>query len=136
MTKKFVYVLAVGFFLAGCTSAEKAATEAVANDQSIPSIPHSPGDSGESTEKPAGAGEAGSNTFPESENVEAANRSVLTPVPGTVSSGALNVRAGPGMKYEVVKVLQKGEAVTATDCGIVWCKIGEGQFVAKKFINQ
>jgi hypothetical protein len=31
--------------------------------------------------------------------------------------------------------LQKGEAVTATDCGVVWCKIGEGQYVSKKFLN-
>ncbi len=137
MMKVLAFVAAVGFFLTGCTGGDTAPSEPVANDQAAPSIPDSPGESGESTEKPAGAGEAGA-TLPATEksqpNVEAANRSA-PPAAGTVNSGALNVRSGPGMKFEVLRVLKKGEAVNATECGIVWCKIGEGQFVSKKYLN-
>jgi hypothetical protein len=138
MKRFFACVAAIGFILTGCTDGANTPTEPVANDQSAPSIPDSPGESGESAEKPAGAGEAGAKELPATEksqpNLDAANRSAST-APGTVNSGALNVRSGPGMKFDVIKVLQKGEAVTATDCGVVWCKIGEGQYVSKKFLN-
>lgn len=139
MKNFFAFVVAVGIILTGCTDGGSAPTEPVANDQSTPSIPDSPGESGESAEKPAGAGEAGTKDLPATEksqpNLEAAKGSAASTAAGTVNSGALNVRSGPGMKFEVIKVLQKGESVTATDCGVVWCKIGEGQYVSKKFLN-
>ena len=137
MLRVLACVAVAGFFLTGCTGSDTAATEPVTNDQGSPTIPDTPGESGESTEKPAGAGEAGA-TLPATEksqpNVEVANRSAL-PAAGTVNSGALNVRSGPGMKFGVVRILKKGEAVNATECGVVWCKIGDGQFVSKKFLN-
>jgi hypothetical protein len=133
MMKVFACVAAVGFFLTGCTGGDSAPTEPVANE-ATPSNPDSPGESGESAEKPAGAGEAGG-ALPATEksqpNVDAASRSGA---PGTTNA-YVNVRSGPGMKFEVLRVLKKGEAVNATDCGAVWCKIGEGQFIAKKFLN-
>ena len=134
MMKVFACVAAVGFFLTGCTGGDSAPTEPVANDQATPSIPDSPGESGESAEKPAGAGEAGT-ALPATEksqpNVDAASKAGAA---GTTNS-FVNVRSGPGMRFEIVKVLKKGEAVNATDCGVVWCKIGEGQYIAKKFLN-
>jgi hypothetical protein len=133
MRKVFACAAAVGFFLTGCTGGDSVPTEPVTNE-SAPSIPDSPGESGESAEKPAGTGEAGT-ALPASEksqpNVDAASK---VEAPGTTSS-VVNVRSGPGMKFEVVKVLKKGEAVNVTECGVVWCKIGDRQYIAKRFLN-
>lgn len=131
--KVFACVATVGFILIGCTGGDTAPTEPVINE-ATPSIPDSPGESGESAEKPAGSGEAGGALSAKENgqsNVDSASRSGAS---GTTNS-FVNVRSGPGMKFEVVKVLKKGEAIKATDCGAVWCKIGEDQYVAKKFLN-
>lgn len=135
MLKFLITMFTAVVFLAGCTGGEEA-KEPVAADDKPPTIPDIPGDSGESAEKPAGTGQAGEVAEKSQPNVEAARASQPTAgEPGTVNSGALNVRSGPGMKYEVVRVLQKGEKVTLSDCGAVWCKIADGQYVSRRFIN-
>lgn len=135
MLKLSVVMFTALVFLAGCTGGEEA-KEPVAPDNQPPTIPDIPGDSGESAEKPAGAGQAGEVSEKSQPNVEAAREVQSAGAEaGTVNSGALNVRSGPGMKFEVVKVLQKGETVSLTECGAVWCKIGEGQYVSKRFVN-
>lgn len=142
MLKFLASMLALSLIVVGCTGGNENTTEPVANDETPPPIPDMPGVSGESNAKPAGAGEAGSAELPATEksqpNVVAAgitSKSGIA-VPGAVKSGALNVRSGPGMKHGVVRVIQKGEKVTLSNCGAVWCQIGENEFVAKKFIAE
>lgn len=139
MLKFLTSLFVVGLLLGGCTDGNDKASEPVAKDDTPPTIPDMPGESGESSAKPAGAGEAGTAELPQTEksqpNVEAAKSSASsTDGTGTVKTGALNVRSGPGMKHEVVKVLRSGEKVTLTDCGVVWCKIGENEYVSKRFV--
>lgn len=138
MLKFWASMFAVSLFVAGCTDGNESATEPVGKEEAPPSIPDMPGDSGETTAKPAGAGEAGELPAAEKSqpNVEAANRKSPTAAveSGAVRTGALNVRSGPGMKHSVVRVLQSGEKVKLTNCGTVWCQIGESEYVSKRFV--
>lgn len=52
-----------------------------------------------------------------------------------VKVGALNVRKGPGTKHAVVRTLKKGTKVQSWGCEKNWCKIGEGEYVSKKFLK-
>jgi hypothetical protein len=135
MLKVLASMITVGLLAIGCTGGNDGASEPVGPDETPPAIPDAPGESGESAEKPAGAGEAGTDELPETEkskpNIDAAKGAAGS---GTVDTGALNVRSGPGMKHDVVKVLMRGEKVSVSECGDVWCKIGEGQYVSKKFL--
>lgn len=114
---------------------EPVATEAPAK------VPDSPGDAGQTTEKPAGEGQA-AETPPA---VEKSTAPAVEPVKETaapaaagdmvVKAGALNVRSGAGMKNAVVRVLKKGEKVSPQSCDKGWCKLAEGEFVSKKYLG-
>lgn len=52
-----------------------------------------------------------------------------------VKVGALNVRKGPGTKHAVVRTLKKGAKIQSLGCQKNWCKIGEGEYVSKKFLK-
>lgn len=133
MLKFFAPMFTAVVLFTACTGGE-GAKEPVTPDDSAPPIPDIPGQSGESAEKPAGEGEAGEVAEKSQPNVGGAQG--VSGGTHTVNSGALNVRSGPGMKFDVVKVLQKGTTVTLSECGPVWCKIGEGEYVSKKFVQQ
>lgn len=127
-----------------CSGDEKAAEEPVAPTAEA-KVPDSPGDAGQTAEKPAGEGAADDATA----EAPAAVEKSTSPAPDhaevketgteggemTVASGALNVRSGAGMKNGVVRVLKKGEKVTVSSCDKGWCKLAEGEFVSKKFLQ-
>jgi hypothetical protein len=48
----------------------------------------------------------------------------------------LNVRQGPGTDHPVTHTLKKGDLVTPVGCERQWCKLGEGQFVAQKYLSK
>lgn len=51
-------------------------------------------------------------------------RTVYLPAPAFVSAKALNVRSGPGTKFEILVQLSAGEPVTITEtAGVSWVKI-------------
>ena len=66
------------------------------------------------------------------------------PEPAEIVEGAeyqtrlwLNVRKGPGMKFEVVRVLNKGEKVKALGReNLIWVKIGENEYVSSKHLDK
>jgi uncharacterized protein YgiM (DUF1202 family) len=52
-----------------------------------------------------------------------------------VTAGGLNVRSGPGTKHKSLRVLKKGTKVSVESCSGNWCRIGDGEFVSKKFLS-
>jgi uncharacterized protein YgiM (DUF1202 family) len=52
-----------------------------------------------------------------------------------VTAGGLNVRSGPGTKHKSLRVLKKGTKISVESCSGNWCRIGEGEFVSKKFLS-
>lgn len=125
-----------------CSGDEKAAEEPVAPAADA-KLPDSPGDAGQTAEKPAGEGQANADAPPppvEKSTSPAAEVKEAAPAPAaagemTVNAGALNVRSGPGTKNGVVRVLKKGEKVSPASCDKGWCKLGEGEFVSKKYLK-
>lgn len=51
-----------------------------------------------------------------------------------VTASALNVRAGAGTKYKVVKVIYKNNVVTIYEERNGWSRIGNGQWVSSKYL--
>lgn len=116
--------------LTACAGDDAAPKEPV--DEASPVIPDSPGDGGETAEKPAGAGQAGAAA--EAGAKPAAKVEAVPAAPGerTVATGALNVRSGASMTSSVVRVLKGGERVKPVSCEKGWCKLAEGEFVGEK----
>jgi uncharacterized protein YgiM (DUF1202 family) len=118
-----------------CSGDEPAAEEPVAPTEEA-KVPDSPGDAGQTAEKPAGEGDATAEApapVEKSTSPEVKETGVGSEM--TVTAGALNVRSGPGMSHGVVRVLKKGEKVNASDCGKGWCKIGEGEYAGAKYLQ-
>lgn len=53
----------------------------------------------------------------------------------TVTAGKLNVRSGPGMNFESVKILTKGTTVNVIEVKGDWARINTDQWVNTKFIK-
>ncbi len=129
-------MIAAVFLLGACTGDDAAPQEPVQAGETA--VPDAPG--GETAEKPAGEGEAGAlpakekSTSPAAAVAAAAREGEGGDGPMVVTSGALSVRSGGGMKHPVVRTIQKGEKVDAKNCGSVWCEIGPNEFVSKKFL--
>jgi uncharacterized protein YgiM (DUF1202 family) len=95
-----------------------------------------PGVSGESDQKPAGKSQAdipdasGNKGKPGTMKVGAGGKEVLY-----VQTYFLNVRSGPGMEYEVIDSIKKGEAVTVLEESLGWVKMGEKRYVGRKHLG-
>ena len=130
-----------------CSGSEDQPKEAVAADGKMPDAP---GDG----MKPAGEGAAAS---PEAAAAAAAAAAAPAPAPSAelapppaptetaaqggagslkVKVGKLNVRTGPGTKFKVARTLKKGDVVSPVSCAKSWCKLGEKEFVSKKFLSK
>lgn len=53
----------------------------------------------------------------------------------TVTANKLNVRKGPGLTYEAVKILKKGDKVTVFKTQDGWANIGNSEWVSMSFIK-
>lgn len=137
------YLLILGGML-GCASQPIPAP----NDQTIVPSPNNPEDSGaiagETTPRNLEAEKARSapaeRTKPptkdsddiivEGKKPQPAKETVLTVVPS-----GLNVRAGPGMRHVVRRVLKKGEKVKQLGQEGIWVKITNGEFVSGRYLS-
>ena len=146
-------VAALSFLGWSCSGDEEKASEPVANEEGGGKLPETPGaDAGApgalpGAEDPAAAGALG-NVNPSQEpapapqaggadyNAQAAAPAAEGATDHVVKVGALNVRKGPGTKHAVVRTLKKGEKVQSWGCKKNWCKIGEGEYVSKKYLKQ
>ncbi len=141
------------FIFVSCTDDQNQAEEAVVVEENA----------GESTPKPAGNGEADmmvketvvaekqTETVQRSEpNIEAAklatlksdvkkqavaNLSKTDAQSMFVTAWMLNVRSGPGMKYDVVTQFEKGKQVQVLETSGVWGKIDEAKYVSLKYLS-
>lgn len=83
------------------------------------------------TEAPKPANTVNSNSVPKSEpKVEPPKTNFKT-----VTAGKLNVRSGPGMNFESVKILTKGTTVNVIEVKGEWARINTDQWVNTKFIK-
>ena len=128
MLRSFVCVAVMALPVVACSGDPAPTDPVVAGDAAIPDAP---GSSGETTEKPAGegqAGEAAAVAAPKKAEASASDEKI-------VAAGALNVRNAPTMTGAVVRTLSKGAKVQATNCAKGWCQIGEGEFVGAKHLQ-
>jgi len=126
MLRRVLFLLPLVLLTWACSDDAQQPQEPVTTEQQTP-VPDSPGaDTGETPAQPAAE-------TPAAQPVEAP--AVATANEMVVNVGGLNVRSGPGTKFKSVRVLHKGEKVSAQSCEQNWCKIGEGEFVSKKFLK-
>ena len=52
-----------------------------------------------------------------------------------VQAAYLNVRHGPGMKYNIKRVIKHGDVVYSHGQKGIWVKIGPNEFVSKKYLH-
>lgn len=156
--------MALAVAVVGCAGDDKPPQEPVAASEGAPKVPDNPGNSGEAKEKPAGEGQAKAapTAAPATEksqpNVADAAKAAAAakdkkdpkkaPAAGaTGKSGNLkagdatvaefvNVRSGAGMKSPVKRVAKTGDKVTIKECKAGWCQIGDGEWVAGRFLKQ
>lgn len=141
---------ALSLMMWGCSGDEEKAQEPVAAEGGdAAKMPDAPG-AGETAEKPAGEGaadQAATNPMDAAkEAAEKAKAAAETPAPApaataggesmVVKAGALNVRAGMGTKHKVVRTLKKGETVAVAECTKGWCKVGDNEYVSKKYLSK
>ena len=143
-------VAALSFLGWSCSGDEEKTAEPVASEEGGGKLPETPGADAEApgalpgAEDPAAAGALG-NVNPSQEPAPQAGGTDYTNEPASaapagatdhvVKVGSLNVRKGPGTKHAVVRTLKKGEKVQSWGCQKNWCKIGEGEYVSKKFLK-
>ena len=127
--------LAVGFLPLNCATSNTAPEASTAEINKGKMVPDAPGEAGETGPKsdmpqtdPTKPG-GGAKTAKTSAN--AATNGEMT-----VNFDWVNVRKGPGMKFEVVRMIKKGTkvGVTGKENGI-WSKIGESEYVTDKFLS-
>lgn len=53
----------------------------------------------------------------------------------TVTAGRLNVRKGPGMNYDIIKVITSGTKVKVYETKNGWCRIGDNQWVSGQWVK-
>jgi uncharacterized protein YgiM (DUF1202 family) len=125
-------LLAIAVLMMWSCADKPATSEPVAATDDGGKLPDSPGD-GETAAKAAGEGQAGT---PAAKDAKAAPKTAAAEpeIAFIVVSGALNVRSGAGMKSPVVRIVKKGETVTAT-CSKGWCELRPGEFAARKFLE-
>lgn len=96
-------------------------------------LPDAPGDAGETAPKPEKpqadpTTPAASTTAPDKTGDSSKDEMTVTQ--------DVNVRGGPGMKFEIVKKLKKGSKVTVSAKeNSVWSKIGDKAYVPSKFLK-
>lgn len=125
------------YSLGGC-SGDEVANEPVAATSTDSVIPDAPGSDqngaqGASSVNPDATGqpvgEKAQNTAGQTTGATGGAQMIVT-------SGGLNVRSGPGMQHKSVRVLSKGTKISIESCNGHWCRIAEGEFVAKKFLSE
>jgi len=130
MLNRGMFVVASGFLLfgsglVGCAhKSEPAAASAPASADV---------ETGESQPKPAeelSADEPVTASVTPSSSVSAQAASA-----SRVANEFVNVRKGPGMRFEIARVLRRGATVTVLSSDAVWSRIGDGEFVATKFLT-
>ncbi len=115
--------------MSACTNGKSAgSSEVVAPDNDAIKVPDAPGVAGTTPDKIAGEGTAAPQAALQSPDKKEKLATTAT------TSSELNVRKGPGMSQEVVRILKKGEKVQILTCKSSWCQISEGEFVGEKFL--
>src|SRR5689334_12457668 len=128
-TGLFAGALAALLLVVGCADDAEKAQEPAAAYGKTPAVPHAPGaDAGTTADRAAGAGTAGEQAAEKQAEGAAGGVAMVT-------TSAVNVRKGAGMKSAVVRVLKQGEAVQAQGGEKKWCKIGEGEYVSEKYLK-
>lgn len=151
MRLRWIAVLMLPLAVVACSD-EQPAQEPVAGE-TAPAVPDAPGgDMGEAAAKPgepgaapeaapADMGDAPAETAGEAPVGDTESTKPASNAAGdvggsmVVTAGGLNVRSGPGTKHKSVRVLQKGTKISVESCSGNWCRIGEGEFVSKKYLS-
>jgi hypothetical protein len=135
LTKALVVAALAGGW--SCSGDEPQEAVQPAGGEGSVAVPDTPGDPGETAEKPAGEGLANGTPEEAASQAAAAQKEAKASTGDRVVAGAsaVNVRSGPGMSHGVVRVVKQGEKVAVVECAKGWCKLAEGEFVAGKFLE-
>lgn len=142
MTRKILLAAATMWLTYGCTDDSAPQEPVAATDEAKPPVPDQPGgNSGETKDKPAGEGAAGQAAAPAAP-APAPEKSVPPPAPAVAAGSTmmvniafLNVRKGPSMKDEKLRIVKQGDKLQVQGCKLGWCQIGAAEYVGQKFLQ-
>ena len=125
-------LIAVNWNGCAATSPESVPSNAEINKGKM--LPDAPGEAGEAAPK----GDR-PQSDPSAPGAKKSTDTAKAPAAGemTINFDWVNVRSGPGMKFDVVKKIKKGTKVqvSGNENGI-WSKIGEKEYVADKYVSK
>ena len=131
----FGTVLVMGW-VASCATTPPPDNKSNAEINSGRSIPDAPGDAGETGPKK-------DQNDPSSPSKAKAPEKVANSAPTAAAASDMfcndfvNVRSGPGMKFDVTRKLDRGAKVSALSSeNEIWTKIGEKEYVATRFLSK
>jgi len=122
--------VAAVFAMLSCAGSQSTADEPV----QATAVPDAPGmESGESPAPDSDPGTAPAESEPkmqESQAPAAGQQAMMV-----VEPSHLNVRQGPGMSHDVVRVILQGETVSILGQEGLWAQIGENEYVSTRFLK-
>ena len=131
----FVAVFATGW-IAACATTPPAENKSNAEINAGRSIPDAPGDAGETGPK-KDQNDPSSPSKPKVAEKQATSAPVAAAAGDMFCNDFVNVRSGPGMKFDITRKLDRGAKVSALGSeNEMWTKIGEKEYVATRFLSE
>ena len=144
MRVRWIALLILPFAVVSCSD-DQPAQEPVAGDASPSAVPDAPGaEVGDTNEQSDNAPSESSAVEPAvgdesvAPDTVSTNPEIAAEAPTgsmVVTADELNVRSGPGTMHKALRVLKKGTKVSVENCTGKWCRIGENEFVSKRFLS-